>query len=208
MFRSRVAAGNLLAATLIHLRIQAQVVVGIARGGMLVAFPIAKKLKLPLEVLIIKKLSAPANPELAIGAIGPDDATYIDSDFVNKMGIPKTYLHQEITKKHHKLTAQMNFYPKQKAVGVTGKRVILVDDGTATGATILAAHEWLRSQRTSSINLCLPVVPFEVADKLCRIFDKCVILKRPKNFQSVSNYFTDFHEVTDEEVIQLMEKRY
>ena len=208
MFSSRIHAGQQLAQELVKRQVQADLVLGIARGGVVVAIEVAKTLKLPLDVLVVKKLGAPRNPELAIGALTYGDVTYIDEDLVRRLTVDKMFVVEEVKKKHHeflKREKQMrNGKPQPRVVN---ERVVLVDDGIATGATVIAAVQWLRQQKARTITLALPVAPQQIVSVLVSLVDEYVILEEPENFHAVGEFYKDFQEVTDEEVKNLLGSR-
>jgi predicted phosphoribosyltransferase len=204
VFASRTDAGNKLAGKLAKLPTAADLVLGIARGGVVVAAAVARKLGLPLDLIVVKKLTSPQNPELAIGALAEDE-TYIDEDFIKQFSIERDYLSREIIQKHHELENREHLLRTGRPqVQLKGKKVIVVDDGIATGATVQVAIQWVRRKNPANITLGLPVAVVSVADRLCGLVDECVILEKPKNLQSVGQFFSDFGEVTDEEVVELL----
>lgn len=206
MFESRTDAGKQLVKKLQTLRLSADVVVGITRGGVVVAAEVAKAFALPLFALLVKKLSAPVNPELAIGAIAPDDVTHIDLRVVNTPDLPDDYLKYEIRKKHQELVKQQQAYQGfQPIVVLAQKRAILVDDGVATGATVQVAIKWLRKKEVKHITLALPVVTRETANDLRRVVDLCVILEEPQVLRAVGEFYQNFEQVNDEEVINILQ---
>lgn len=208
MFASRTDAGRRLGQELIKLGINADLVLGIPRGGMVVANEIANILGLPLDALVVKKLGAPHNQELAIGAITYDDVTHIDHDLVRNLDITKQYLNQEIKVKHHEFVDRDRLLRGNKPLfDVRGKRVIIVDDGVATGATLFAALEWLHKNRAKQIIAALPVVATMTVYRMRNAVDKCVSLEEPENFGAVGEFYKDFRQVSDEEVVSLMKPK-
>lgn len=193
MFTDRTQAGNLLAQKLGLLRGKNAIVVGLARGGVAVAKILADSLNLPLDVLVIKKIGAPGQEELAIGALAPDGVSYGDFD--------KSQI--------HKLARQMKqktlFYRKgRKPYRFRDKTVILVDDGAATGATIEAAIRWVRKKRAKKIVVALPVAPKELLPKIIPEVDSLVVLETPEEFRAVGQFYRDFGQIRDEEVVALL----
>ena len=208
MFSSRIHAGQQLAQELVKRQVQADLVLGIARGGVVVAIEVAKTLKLPLDVLVVKKLGAPRNPELAIGALTYGDVTYIDEDLVRRLTVDKMFVVEEVKKKHHEfLEREKQMRNGKPQPRVVNERVVLVDDGIATGATVIAAVQWLRQQKARTITLALPVAPQQIVSVLVSLVDEYVILEEPENFHAVGEFYKDFKEVTDEEVKNLLGSR-
>lgn len=207
MFDSREHAGVLLARELKQRWIQADLVVGLARGGVIVAHEVAVTQAVPLIVLVVKKLSAPDNCELAVGALAPDGVTYIDQQIVTSEGIDQQYLQHEIIWKQRELVSSQSAYQKyQKRRSVLHKKVILVDDGIATGATARVAITYLKNSGAASIILAAPVVERRTLESLCIEVDECAILETPENFQAVGEFYRNFEEVTEKTVITLLKK--
>ncbi len=203
MFQSRSDAGKKLADELQKQKVSADIVLAIPRGGVLVGAEIARVLNIPLDVLVVKKLGAPNNAELSIGAIASDDVTYLDQDLIKITGVSKAYLNYEIQNKHHELIDRENKLRKGKPkLNVQNKTVVLTDDGAATGATVFAAIEWLKKHATKLIILALPVCSYETDQKLEQLVDKCVILETPETFQAVGQYFQNFEQVSEEEIYE------
>ena len=207
MFTSRVDAGKKLGKELKRQNIRADLVLGIARGGVVVACEISKVLGLPLDVLVVRKLAAPSNPELAYGALTFDDVTYLDEDLIRSLEVDGAEMATEIIKKHHELIDRnLQLRKSNLPPEVKGKRVILVDDGVATGATALAAIQWLDKQQVKQVTLALPVVAETQAKQLCKLAGTCVILEKPNTLNSVGSFYKEFAQVEEEEVKQLLER--
>lgn len=206
MFSSRIEAGELLARALESQQIKADLVLGIPRGGVEVAAQIAAHLRLPLDVLLVKKLGAPGNPELAIGAIAQDGIEYIDHTVAASLRVDKDFIAQEKQQKLHELHQREQLLRTQKQrLPVKDQQIILVDDGVATGATFFAGITWLRGQNAAAIIAALPVVAFDVGKAIRQRVDQYVILEEPQNLHAVGAWYKDFHEVTDEDVIKLLQ---
>lgn len=182
----------------------ADVVVGIARGGVVVAKSMGDELGLPVDVVFVKKISAPHNPELAVGALAQDGISYIDEEFARVVGADAKYLKIEIRRVTRDLKAKAQavrkIVPYRK---IKGSKVIIVDDGTATGATMLAAIRWLNKQKVSAIIAALPVAPRETVEKIAKLVNECVVLEQPQDFRSVGQYYRDFQQVTDKDLLNL-----
>lgn len=205
MFESRIHAGKILVEKLRQEKITADLVLGIPRGGVVIAKEIACSLRIPLDVIIVKKLGAPLNPELAIGAIASDDVSYIDTRLATSVGADQEYIKQEIINKHHELSTRAKALRINKPkLQVKGKQVIITDDGVATGATMFAAIDWLRQNKAKKIILALPVAPKDTVDKLNKLVDQCIILDKPVFFGAVGQFYQDFSQVSDEQVIRLL----
>lgn len=181
------------------------VVLGITRGGVVVAAQIARKLNVPLDIIVIKKIGAPGNPELAIGAVGPGKTTVWDLRFANGETLDHFYKEQAATKKEQERSAQEERLRSGKqSISLTGKDVILVDDGVATGMTVLCADKYIRSQKVKKTILAIPVIAKDTMIELSNKFDIIVALQIEKDFGSVGQFYKDFPQVEDDEVISLL----
>lgn len=207
-FADRHDAGEKLADRLVGIQPNT-LVVGIARGGVLVAKDIAKRLQLPLKILVVKKISSISNPELAIGAVGPEKTVYWDNDMVKQLGIPEKD-QQFLLKRTEKLQQY-----RQKLLGgidshsrLEGKDIILVDDGIATGATAIAASEFLRKQHVGSILLAVPVIAHSTLSEIEYHFDRVMALYVPETFQSVGEFYLSFPQVDDSGIKKSLQKSY
>ncbi|MBI2405167.1 phosphoribosyltransferase [Candidatus Gottesmanbacteria bacterium] len=180
-------------------------VVGLARGGVVIAKAVADHLHLPRDVVVIKKISPPFNPELAIGAVAPDGVRFIDRPFAQSLNIDKSYLQEETNRKSQLVKQKMQLYRKGKPPFSAGdKTIIIVDDGAATGATIQAAILWLKKKRAKHIVVALPVAPAEVVEKIKPNVDELIILDTPSAFGAVGEFYEHFDQVEDNEVVQLL----
>lgn len=200
MFEDRKKAGLLLAQKLLYLKGgKSTLVMGIPRGGVPVAKVIADKLDLPFDVLITRKIGAPNQKELAIGAIGPKGIKILDKRLIEKLRVSDDYLNSEIKlKKEEVNTRQKNFGSKN--LDIMGKKVILVDDGIATGSTVEAAIKYLRKLDVEKIILAVPVAPREAKGKFENLVDELIILKTPTFFHAVGQFYRNFPQVSDEEI--------
>ncbi len=205
MFTDRVDAGTLLARKVSSYRGGEGVVLGLARGGMVIGATIASFLELPLDVLVVNKIGAPGNSELAIGAVAPDGVSFIDQALAERVGADENYIKSQITNLNDQIKQKIFLYKKnRKSLSIKGKTVIVVDDGAATGATMFAAMAWLKKKKAGKIVAALPVMPAELAEKLRTNIDDVVYLEAPRIFDAVGQFYEDFREVSDEEVIQLL----
>jgi len=203
MFASRREAGEKLASKLEEYKKEKAIVLAIPRGGVIIGSVIAKKLGLPLKVLITRKIGAPGNPELAIGAVGPDGLRIINWELVSQLGVENDYLSQETEKESLKIEKKQAKFGQGK-LEIKNKTVILVDDGIATGSTVEVAVLWLKYNKVAKIILAVPVAPPEVIKKFKGLVDKLVILKTPYPFSAVGQFYRDFPQISDEEVIKLL----
>lgn len=215
MFKNRGQAGQLLADKLKEFRNNNQAVVwAIPRGGVIVAKQISVILSLPLNIIIVKKLSAPGNPELAIGAITHNGIKYVDRELALRLGVEQDYLNQETERKKKEVEErekkfQLSVFSNQLS---DRKIIILVDDGVATGATVLAAIKYInqnkvttKDQRPKTI-LAVPVIAKNSYNELKSQIDSIIALEVPESFSAVGQFYQEFPQVEDEEVAKLLAK--
>lgn len=205
IFKSRQSAGKLLAAGLRG--IKADLVLGIPRGGVVVAAEIAKSLKLPLDIVITRKIGAPGQIELAVGAIDPDGKVIWDDQLLRQLNLQISNLKFKIKNARDEIRRREAAYRQEKEpLSVINKTAILVDDGMATGATILSAVNYLK-RHGATVVLAVPIASPEALAKAEQAIDKSIVLETPLNFQAVGQFYQQFEPVTDEEVIQLLSGR-
>lgn len=209
IFKDRNRAGVLLAEKLSSYRGKDALVMGLARGGMNVARTLADDLNLPLDVLVVKKIGAPGQEELAIGALAPDGVSHVDWRFAQMLGVDEEYIKSQIPSTNDQIKQKTLLYRKgRKPYKFREKTVILVDDGAATGATIEAAIKWLRKKHAKRIVVALPIAPKEVIPKIAPQADELVILDSPEEFSAVGQFYEQFEQVTDEEVVALLHNKF
>ncbi|RLE15641.1 MAG: phosphoribosyltransferase [Actinobacteria bacterium] len=205
-FRDRVDAGRRLGALLSgYENASDTIVLGLPRGGVPVAHALASRLGLPLDVLIVRKLGVPGYPEVAFGAIASGgievlNADVIQSAHIDELAIERVRLEQSQELGRRELVYRGNRPP----LDVTGSAVIVVDDGTATGATMRAAVEALRVAEPNRIIVAVGLAPPDVLRKLAKLADEVVAVLIPRNFMAVGAWFEDFAQTTDDEVIALL----
>jgi len=217
IFNNRFTAGNLLADKLeIYKNDKELLVLSVPRGGVVVGSQIAYHLDAPHIAIVVKKLSAPHNKELAIGAISSDGSKIVRWDLLSKIGISKEYLTNEVLskKKAIKILERKLQGNDLSSEIIKFKKYVLVDDGIATGATILAAIRQMKSikmvgekERMAGLILAIPVIAKEVYNKLSSEVEEIVSLDIPDNLISVGQFYKDFSQVSDEEVIRLLENK-
>lgn len=176
------------------------VVLGIPRGGVIPAQLIAEEFKLPLDVVLVKKIGHPDNKEYAIGAVCLSNY-YLDAD----IKLPDNYLQEEVKRLQDVLWQRYeSYYGKSQPTNIQGKDVILVDDGVATGSTIIAAIKLLRKSEPRKIVVAIPVGPPSTVNYLERIADEVICLEIPASFGSIGRFYFDFEAVTDAEVLEIL----
>lgn len=208
-FADRHEAGILLAEQLTRFSGSSAIVLGLARGGVVVAWTVAQKLKLPLDVLIVKKIPAPGQSELAIGALAPDGVTYIDWKFVQRLGVDNEYVHTKIKELGEQIKIKTHIYRKRmRPLDVRDRTVIVVDDGIATGATLQAALKWFHKKRVRKIVAALPVAPIEIIGKIRPEVDELIVMQTPQDFTSVGQFYKNFPQIEDREVVELLKEEH
>lgn len=206
MFRDRVHAGQLLAEALTKYADRDDVIVlGLPRGGVPVAFEVAKRLHAPLDVIVVRKLGMPGWEELAMGAIATGGVRVINDEVVRGAGISKHDIEAAVGTQLKELhRRELAYRGHTDAPDVEDKAVILVDDGIATGSTIRAAVQALREQAPSEIIIAVPTAAPDTCAALEPLVDELIALSQPDHFRSVGQWYEDFGQTTDEEVTRLL----
>jgi putative phosphoribosyl transferase len=204
-FRDRAEAGERLASRLETLRAEHPIVIGLPRGGVPVAAAVARSLGAPLDVLVVRKLGHPRQPELGIGAIGEGGAVVLNRDLVRRLGVPREAIQQVQAREEQELARRVARYRGDgRRVPVDGRTVVLVDDGLATGFTARAAVEVLRHLGARRIVLAVPVGPVDTIEELRTVADEVICLRSPSPFRSIGEWYVDFSQVGDGEVTDLL----
>ena len=207
-FKDRAEAGRQLAEAVVRLRLVDPVVLALPRGGVPVAAEVARALHAPLDLLIVLKIGAPGQPELAVAAIAEGDppTVVIDEQTSEEVDIDHAYTKREARTQRREIERRCKIYRRGSArLGVAGKTVIVVDDGIATGTTVRAALKALRRLRPAKVILAVPVWASDTMYELSKLADDVVCLSEPGHVDSVRAYYADFHQVDDEEVIALFD---
>jgi len=206
MFTDRTDAGEQLAAELRQLDLEADIVLGIPRGGLPVARPVADALDAPLDVVVASKVGAPGNPELAVAAVADDGTIWRNDSLIGSLDLTIGYLEDETEHEQRAAAEKRRRYREGRPpLDLAGKHVLVVDDGLATGATMFACVERVREAGAASVAAAVPVGSPRTADELERLVDRLVVLETPRNFSAVGQFFRDFSQVTDEEAMALLE---
>jgi putative phosphoribosyl transferase len=207
-FRDREEAGRLLGKALEHLRGQlGLLVLGIPRGGVVVAYEVARALGAPLDVYVARKIGAPQNPELALGAVASDGTQVLDSELLVDLRVSDHYVEQEVERQAQEVERRMAAYRGGRPpLEVTGRRLVLVDDGVATGATVLASLRALRQSEPSRLILAVPVGPPGTISRMSLEADEVVCLHQPLAFWAVGAFYESFDQTSDDEVVRLLDQ--
>jgi putative phosphoribosyl transferase len=200
-------AGVQLADALRNLAGENVVVLAIPRGGVEVGAVVADELGAPLDVVIPRKIGAPGNPELGLGAVA-GEVEVLDHDLIDRLAVSEDYLRAEIAAQREEIARRERAYRGDRPpVEVEGRTAIVVDDGVATGGTALAAVRMARALGASSVVLAIPVGPRQAVPRLEREADRVVILRTPEPFYAVGQWYGDFPQVSDERVVELLSTR-
>lgn len=181
------------------------VVLGIPRGGIVVADEIARELEAPLDILITHKIGAPFNPELAIGAVASDGTIFLDQPLIQELGLAPATIEREKERQVREIGRRAELYRKgQPPIDLTDKTLVLADDGVATGSTTIVALRALAHYRPTKRILAIPIAPALTLSALQRESDELTVLATPEPFLAVGRFYEEFEQVTDEEVIEIL----
>ena len=201
MFRDRTEVGKLLAERFLKIKLENPIVLAIPRGGVPVAKEIALALGAKLDLVITRKIGFPGQPEFAIGAVTQDGELIVDENIVKEYGINKEYLKQESVTQKKEIADRMRKYRGERPYpDLAGKTAIIVDDGIATGNTMLAAIESVRRKKPAKIIVAIGVAPAETVRRLSSVADQVVCLDTPEPFYAIGEFYEKFEQVGDEEV--------
>ena len=208
VFRDRAEAGRLLADRLKDMALVDPVVLALPRGGVAVAVEVARALHAPLDLLIVRKIGAPQQPELAVAAVveGAQSEVVIDEETLMMSGASHAYVADEAKRQRAEIERRRTVYlGDAPRIPVAGRTAVVVDDGIATGTTVRAALKALARMKPSRLVLAVPVAPPEAVEALRGEVDDLVCLSQPEFFHAVGVHYVDFRQVEDDEVLALME---
>lgn len=206
LLKDRVEAGRQLAKALKTVGKDA-VVLAVPRGGVVVGYEIAKALGIPLDIIVTKKIGAPDNPELAIGAVAEDGTFILDEDIVRQVNVPKGYVEEEVERMRQEIQRRLIRYRGDVPYpDLKNREVIVVDDGVATGSTLKAALKLLRRRGAKSVTVAVPVGPPDTIHELEKLADRVVCLHTPAMFYAIGQFYEDFSQTNDEEVTELLRR--
>lgn len=208
MFNDRRDAGIQLALKLKEYRDKEGVLVlALPRGGVVTGYEIAHYLNAPLDIVIVRKIGFPGQPELGIGAVSETGAVVLNQFIISTYGVYKDYIEGEISRQKEEISRRVKFYRKGKGLpDLREKTIIIVDDGVATGATMKAAISTLREEKLTKLIVALPVAPLDMAQELEQMVDEFICIETPVDFMAVGAHYRDFTQVSDEEVVELLQK--
>lgn len=207
-FANRVEAGRLVAAELVTRKLQGDVIVlALPRGGLPVGLEVAKTFGAPLDVVIVRKLGVPWQPELAMGAIAGGSFQTLDEGLIGGLGIPREEIEAVVARESAEVARREKLYRRGRpALDLQGRTVVLVDDGLATGSTMLVAARYVRSLKPRKLIIAVPVGSVQACQRLRKEADDCVCLATPEPFAAVGQWYVDFRQVTDAEVRHFLEQ--
>lgn len=204
MFRDREDAAERLAGLLSDLKADDVVVLGIPRGGVEVAAVVARRLGAALDVVIPRKVGAPGNPELGLGAVA-EDVEVLDERLIRVLAVKEDYLRREIAAQQEEIARRSSAYRGDRPPApLEGKVAVVVDDGVATGGTAVAALRWARARGAGKVILAVPVAPAEAVHRLEREADEVRVLATPEPFYAVGQWYDSFPQVSDQRVVELL----
>jgi len=207
VYKDRRHAGRLLAAAVSSLGLSNVVVLAIPRGGVPVADEVATALAAPLDLIIARKIGAPGYPEYAIGAVTQDGEPFLDESAVKSLRVSEEYIKEETARQADEVKARMRKYRGDRPYpDLEGKTVVVVDDGIATGSTVRAAVRSLKRRKPRLVVLATPVAPPDTIRELSSEVDDIVCLATPEGFSAVGEFYQDFGQTDDSEVVEVLLK--
>ncbi len=207
MFRDRGDAGKQLAEKLQHLKNKKPIVLALPRGGVPVGFEVARALAAPLDVILVRKIGVPWQPELALGAVtdGEKPETFINKELAAALSISDDYVKEETVRQVDELERRRRIYCAGRApVDIAGATAIVVDDGIATGATMRVALQAARKRDPARLVLATPVAAADTIEQLRPLADEAVCVELPIGLGAIGFYYTDFHQMSDDEVTGIL----
>lgn len=217
VFRDRIDAAEKLAEKLQWLKQEDKegreknpiMILAIPRGGVVIGDIISRILDAKLDVVVSRKVGAPYNAELALGAVMPDGSFFPNENIIRMLKVSESYINAEIDAQMKEIDRRLISFRGSKEYdnNLQYKTVILVDDGIATGATILAASQWIKKNKNcKKLIIAVPVAPKDIADKVNKVADTVVVLYSPSSFEAVGQFYHDFSQVSDNQVKEIMHR--
>jgi putative phosphoribosyl transferase len=205
MFKNRVDAGQKLAKKLESLKNEKPVILAIPRGGVVIGDVIAKTLGAKLDIIVSRKVGAPNNPELAIGAVMHDGSFLPNTAIIESLDVPKKYIEQEIASELKEVERRLMKFKRDTKYELGGRTVVVVDDGIATGATMFAVVQWIKKQNPKKVIVAIPVGPQDTIERLSSIV-QVVVLDIPAFFAAVGEFYDEFDQIEDSQVIEILSR--
>ena len=207
-FANRIDAGRRLAARLDHLSGEPLVVLGLPRGGVPVAAEVAAHLHAPLDVIVVRKLGVPSQPELGMGAVGEDGVRVLNPNVLRSARVSSRQLDAVESRERAEVAARASrFRGRHPRVPLTGRTAVIVDDGIATGSTARVACQVARAHGASRVVLAVPVAPVDWVERIGADADECVCVATPEPFFGVGQFYVDFRQTSDDEALKLLESQ-
>ena len=206
IFKDRVDAAKRLAKKLDWLKKEDPIILAIPRGGVVTGDVIASELGANLDIIVSRKIGAPHNQELAIGAVTHDGSYFPNIDITMMLNVPQKYIDSAISAQMKEIERRLMRFRGTKEYHIEGRTVVLVDDGIATGATMFVAIQWVKKQKPKQIIVAIPVGPKDTIEKLNEVVDKVVVLQSPLYFNAVGEFYREFDQVEDYQVQKIMIK--
>ena len=205
-FSNREEAGKMLADQLAkYQKIENGIVLGLPRGGVVLAFEVAKKLKLPLDIIVVRKIGAPGDPEFAIGVVDEEGEAFLNKAVLKYYGISQEFVDEQKVAEEREVSRRLKMYRGNRPLlSLKNATVILVDDGIATGFTMMAAVKLVKSKGAQRVIVAVPVAPLGPMATLRREVDEVVVLNFPSMFTAVGEFYQEFPQISDKEVINLL----
>lgn len=183
------------------------IILGLPRGGIVVAYEVAKELQLPMDLISLRKIGAPTHKELAIGAVDEEGIGFFNTTLIERLHVPQSYIELETKKEQNLALARSSLYRKNRdPLLLSQKNVILIDDGLATGATMKAAVQSVKRRGASKTMIAVPLAPPDTLKELKQQVDEIFCLYSPSHFSAVGQFYEEFEPTSDQEVIELMKK--
>jgi putative phosphoribosyl transferase len=216
-FQSRIDAGQKIAERLFGLKLdlfgesgsQNMVILAVPRGGIIIGDIVASELVATLDVVVSRKIGAPNNPELAIGAVMPDGSYFLNQEIVDMLNVSQEYIDIQASTQIKEIDRRLLSYRGNKEYDneYQDKIIVLVDDGIATGATILASASWIKNkQRCRKLLIAVPVAPRSILKNLNEVADDVIVLYTPEDFMAVGDFYQNFAQIGDDEVKEIMKR--
>lgn len=205
MYKDRKHAGEILAQCLMEYNVKSPCLLAVPRGGVAVAEPIAAAFQVPINVLITRKIGHPQNAEVAMGAVMPDGSAIWDERMLDRLKLSEQDVIERIHTEYQEIQRRLSAYAGSLQLPeITGKSTILIDDGIATGYTVRAALQWLKSFNPSYLAVAVPVAPSDVAVTLRQEIDDLICPLQPEDFRAVGLYYEHFQQTSEAEVTEIL----